>query len=68
MHATCFDKHWLFSGGSKIAGGTAVFPSLSSIFGVCPHLCADMSVTCISILCIICVVLSYVHVYVLALS
>jgi hypothetical protein len=72
MHATCFDQHWSSSGDSKIADETTVLPSVSSIFGVCPPLCTQVSVTCIvpciSILCMTYVGVSYgIHVYVLTL-
>jgi hypothetical protein len=65
-HATCFDQHWSSSGVSKIAVETAVLPSVSSVFGLCPSLYAHMSVTCISILCMTCVGVSYgIYAYVL---
>jgi hypothetical protein len=38
-----FDQHWLSSGVSKIADETAVLPHVSSIFGICPRLCAHVS-------------------------
>jgi hypothetical protein len=50
-HTACFDQHWSSSDISKVAYETAVLLSISSIFGVCPCLCANVSVTCISILC-----------------
>jgi hypothetical protein len=65
-HTTCFDQRWSSSGVSKIVDETAVLLSVSSIFGICPSVCAHMSVTCISILCITCVGVSYgIYVYVL---
>jgi hypothetical protein len=43
MHTTCFDQHWSYSGVTKIADETAVLPSVGSIFGICPRLCACVS-------------------------
>jgi hypothetical protein len=64
---TCFDQHWSSSDVSKIVDETTVLLSISSIFGgECTHLCTHVSVTCISILCITCVDVSYdILVYVL---
>jgi hypothetical protein len=50
MHTTRFDKHRSSSSFPKIADEIAVLPSVSSIFRLCPRLCAHVSVTCISIL------------------
>jgi hypothetical protein len=43
MHTTCFDKHWSSSGVSKIPDDTAVLPSVSSVFGICPPLRGHVS-------------------------
>jgi hypothetical protein len=51
----CFGLHWSSSCLSKIVDETAVLPSISSIFGVWPHLWVHVSVTCISALCMTCV-------------
>jgi hypothetical protein len=69
MHTTCFDEYLLCSGDTKIADEIAVLQSVSSMFGARPRLCAHVSVTCISVLCMTCPGVSYgIHVYVLTLS
>jgi hypothetical protein len=43
MHIACFDQHWSSSGGPSIADETAVLPSVSTIFAICPRLRAHVS-------------------------
>jgi hypothetical protein len=43
MNTTYFDQHLSSSGVSELADETAVLPSVSLIFGLCPDLCAHGS-------------------------